>query len=392
MDLVPYLKLSLIVLIIVLVLITAGLIVNSMSHRTYRGGSEKLIDIYTRGRPIRSTNVAELVEFLRACPFPYLGGEIDVDASAAFLRAMVPSSVCGAWELAKGRPAPGYDSREPFWFELPHASHEILNPTDAFTEDRRLAVSVAGLPSPIDFWNSDAGRETIARWLARQRRPITVHVLHDAFYQADWTKVRPATEFHVAHVVNVLRFAAQELGVETSALRCYDPCAGHGARLFGACVVGARYLACDPDKDLIEPHAAIARHFGAETLARVMPIPAETADAQTLAEFAPNIVFTSPPFFNYEQYALADTSGQSTRNYSDYSVWKEKFLRVILCDAARALVPGGLMFIHLSDVAGYPLAEDMIHMDIQAVFIGAFGLKGDSGKIRPVWCWKCGAV
>jgi len=120
----------------------------------------------------------------------------------------------------------------------------------------------------------------------------------------------------------------------------------------------------------------------------VQPIPAETMDAQTLAEFAPNLVFTSPPFFNYEQYALADTTGQSIRNYSTYDLWKEKFLRVVLCDSARALAPGGLMFIHLSDVAGYPLAEDMISMDIPARYIGAFGLKGEGGKTRPVWCWR----
>jgi SAM-dependent methyltransferase len=386
-SLIEYLKL---LLIIIIVIIAA---MQSRYSNRYAGGDlpASLIETYKKGRPVFSKNIAEIVAFLRECPFPYLGDTVDLEAAAKLLRDLPATPIVGEWELTRGTTAPAYIPRlVPIYFALPKVTSgnaSLLTPTDYFTEDRRMAVSVAGLPSPIAFWNSDRGRETLARWLCGRR--ITRAVLHDALYQADWNKVRPATEFHAAHVVNIVKFFAGEMGLPLDQINFYDPCAGHGARLFAAGALGVNYLACDPDKDLIEPHAAIIKHFNAR--ARVLPIPAETIDTQTLDEFKPNLVFTSPPYFNYERYALADTSGQSTESFSDYDVWVDRFLRVVFNEAARALQPKGFLCVHLSDVAGYPLAQDLLKVmavSTSIEYLGAVGLRGEGGKTRPVWVWR----
>jgi len=171
-----------------------------------------------------------------------------------------------------------------------------------------------------------------------------------------------------------------------------DISAGWGDRLLAAMSLDMEYLGYDPNTELQEGHTSMIEMFGDANKHRVIYEPFETA---IIPNGPYDIVLSSPPYFNVEEYAKGQ-NGQSIVSYPTYDEWMANFLFAALWKAWEQLKNNGYLVLHLGDpnkqTANIVLAEPT-NIFIESYLPGAsweglVGLRGESGYARPVWIWK----
>ena len=229
--------------------------------------------------------------------------------------------------------------------------------------------------------------------------------------------VKECTQFKPSVAISVYKLFGK--GAETSIL---DISAGWGDRLISALALPVRkYLATDPNTDLRPGHLKAVQALyniynhqstqsgscdyqgGAKLLDnhpkidqiedfpanyRIIYEPFQTANIPATEKF--NLIFTSPPFFDFERYT--NKPGQSIDSFPQLNDWLSKFLFVSLEKAWSHLEPSGYMVLHITDVGPVKVCEVM-NLYIQsylpnAEYCGILGTKGSSNKILPMWVWR----
>ena len=174
------------------------------------------------------------------------------------------------------------------------------------------------------------------------------------------------------------------------ARRVLDPCTGWGGRLLGSLAAASDtyYVGCEPDKNtykgLSDLLADEALPLVARARARILPTPAEVAlreDIPQMDKF--DMVLTSPPYFNLEQYT--DSTDQSITTYTTWDDWLEKWLKPVILSALSALKPGGVSCWSVKNFKSdkhYPLADatKKIHADAGWTLVKVVAM---TGSARP---------
>ena len=93
-----------------------------------------------------------------------------------------------------------------------------------------------------------------------------------------------------------------------------------------------------------------------------------------------DLVFTSPPFFDYEMYNPLNPQ---------YHNWIDEFYRPLFIEAARCVKPGGHVCIHIGDTSAGNIEEFLqhqVHRICPLTLDHRLALKGKmSGELRTVW-------
>lgn len=257
---------------------------------------------------------------------------------------------------------------------------------DIFQESARLSAHVKGSASPLDLWKSPDFIAHVLQYAIRKYGELTSQSIRDSIYE----NAREATQFKPSLAKAVIEyFGAQDV---------LDPSGGWGDRLAGAIAAGvSRYLAYDPNMELKQGHDAI--------IARYAPVYAPEGKFEVryagfqdanLGNEAFDLIFTSPPFFNYEIYS-ADAS-QSVNLFGNLMDWIVGFLFASIEKAWHNLRVGGHLALHISDVSDIRVCEPMCLL-IQG-FIPNSRFNGvicsvavdASTKARPIWVFEKLAV
>lgn len=234
--------------------------------------------------------------------------------------------------------------------------------------------------SPLEFWLDRANHAALVQ-KALRHGGLTPRALREAMYES----VKECTQFKPSLVVSVIRF----LG----ARRMLDFSAGWGDRLVGAMAAGVdRYVATDPNLDLKAGHDAIRQAFCPDEEKRknfqIIYEPFERATLPDGATF--DLVFTSPPFFDFEIYTKRE--GQSVLSFPRLSDWLVRFLFFSLRKSWERLDTGGHLVVHIADVYKTRVCEAM-NLYCQAMLQGAryrglLACSGGAGRARPMWVWR----
>jgi hypothetical protein len=122
----------------------------------------------------------------------------------------------------------------------------------------------------------------------------------------------------------------------------WDPCSGYGGRLLGAAAARVQYIGTDVETATVKGNLALAKALGFQ--AQLTCCPAE--------EFNPprelSLVFTSPPYFDREQYS--DGEKQSWKRYASLENWVGGFLRPVVERAKRRLGSNGKLVLNIADI------------------------------------------
>ncbi len=294
--------------------------------------------------------------------------------------------------------------------------------------------------SPYEYWcNQEQCTKMLYGMLTRKKWPnnnyenhpaerqqemlscaITTHTLREELFAC----VKEATTFKSSYAASLYRLLAGKRRVsevsrfnpyhplehelhlnklDCSKMKILDFSAGWGDRLIAsmACNVAA-YVGCDPNQELVAPHNAIKKrftnHVDHPNAFTIIPKPFEDVSEQELRDAAGcqdespfDVIFTSPPFFNFELYC--GDNNQSSKRYPEEREWLVHFLFYSLCKSWHLLKIDGRMAIHLTNIYKQQVCLPMLlFMDSfveGSVYHGIVGNISDlSKRVRPCWLWS----
>jgi hypothetical protein len=179
-----------------------------------------------------------------------------------------------------------------------------------------------------------------------------------------------------------------------SAKRVLDPCAGWGDRMCGAlassCV--SRYVGFDPNANLVPGYKKIQADFGHKIVKddpehfhvkfeggyEIYSIPFEHCNKRLGPEKF-DFAFTSPPFFDYEDYS---------EDNPKYENWYKDFYEPLFTLTEEHLYTNSFFAIHIDDTSAGKIHNFLFRRVEQITsfkYCGKIGLVGGkSGKIRNV--------
>jgi hypothetical protein len=219
------------------------------------------------------------------------------------------------------------------WSFHPHAwsvkCGDMLTPVQAFRDDALLRKVIAKRIAYGDNMSNAAMRKALKTYSGVQAvsnfRALAAAVVYDLLL--------PAEGGHV-----------------------YDPSAGWGGRLLGA-------LICDRVKSYTATDPSKATWYGNDQLAteyneRGIPVELVNCGSEKFRADRDSIdlCFTSPPYFDCEQYS--DEPTQSSSRYPSRDEWLNEFMRRTLENCYFGLKPSGLLAINIANVKSYPTLED----------------------------------
>jgi hypothetical protein len=177
--------------------------------------------------------------------------------------------------------------------------------------------------------------------------------------------------------------------------RILDFSAGWGDRLLASIAYGAeRYLGYDPNPELQNGYqemiSMFTNHSNNNSKYEVKMEAFETANMEETETF--DLIFTSPPYYDFETYIPGDKEAAKTQSivkYPRFHTWMVEFLFKSILKCWNKLIIGGNMVIHLSDVYKTNYVEAMIIFILGwcegSRFDGSIASIGDCGKPRPLW-------
>jgi hypothetical protein len=252
---------------------------------------------------------------------------------------------------------------------------------DLFQEPQRLAARRQDTAlSPLGLWAAAGVAARSLAAVARQHGRIDAYLLREELY-GDGR--RECTQFKPSLALAVMR--------HFRAARILDFSAGWGDRLAAAIAHKAdKYTAFDPNAALRPGHAELVRRYVAEDLRRKFVVTYTGFEEARVADADYDLVFTSPPFFDFELYS--SLPGQSVDRHPQLPEWLVRFLFVCLHKAWRALRAGGHMVIHITDVFKTKVCEPMClfvqgHLP-RARYLGVINSVGKAGRPRPMWVFQ----
>lgn len=249
-----------------------------------------------------------------------------------------------------------------------------------FHEKARMKARVRGRLSPVEQWEDPTIREKIIEE-AENRKHSSLRASMSANCQLCWG-FPPA----------VAKAVYQHFTGGRSDVRILDPCAGWGDRLTAALSLPnlGMYLGYDPNENMRLVYERMINCYGGHSRAAVYTQPFE-AGSTRIDPSTYDIAFTSPPYFDYEEYS--DDPDQSYKKYQTLDEWRAKFLAQIPILCASALKPQGVMAINISDAGVAPLVNWLMEetSKVQCLqFIGTLLMPtGNFQRAQEgIYCWR----
>jgi SAM-dependent methyltransferase len=205
----------------------------------------------------------------------------------------------------------------------------------------RLRTPKASAPSTWQKWKDSALRLQVFRRLLKLRK---VDYINSA-------TIRLALHMTGATPVQFKPGVAKAVYELTQARDVLDLSMGWGDRLAGFCASSQTryYTGIDPNPEL---HSLYQKQIGLYGHGKQFDLRQGAAEDVALPDGRFDLVFTSPPYFGVERYAAGtgNEAGQSWCRYPTAESWRAGFLRPVINRAWRALAPGGIMAINITDV------------------------------------------
>ena len=134
----------------------------------------------------------------------------------------------------------------------------------------------------------------------------------------------------------------------------WDMSMGYGGRILGAIISDINYIGTDPAELTFKGLKEIKKDFGRENRHYFL----NKCGSETFVpkENTLDFAFTSPPYFNWEQYG--DEAGQSFNQYSGNEEWNNGFLRTTIQNAYIGLKKGKYMGLNVANIKSHKTFED----------------------------------
>lgn len=288
--------------------------------------------------------------------------------------------------------------------DAPRTGNEASN---FYHQESRWKCDYKGIPSPWRVWHDDKYMMSMlnALWTLKYKvigNPEFRTTLAMRKYIASQFKPLAARTFYELF----------------NSKRVYDPSSGWGDRVTGfmATKAGEFYCSTDPNSSLYEGYKAQQERFGKGREIHMHCHGSELPKGMRKRYgYRVDTVFTSPPYFNAEQYS--DDPEQSFRKFGEIDAWLKGFLFPSLKNSWHALTDegdrGGILAMNIADIYNNDTLDrgeicdpmnDYISKLPGARYLGCIGLRlakrpqsgaleGKEGaSVEPIWLWAKGGT
>lgn len=274
---------------------------------------------------------------------------------------------------------------------VPKDYHQIDIMSDLYIEDVRLAARrLDQTECPLDAFFNPVTTETIVRSIfADIQQGDTRGITPETLREAAFREIKECTQFKSSLAIAIFKMF--------KATCVLDMSAGWGDRLLAAMAAGISYIGVDPNEALKSGHTAMIKECLSPPKRKNIQMiyePFETVDTEKF-QMKPDLIFSSPPFFNFEHYSSQST--QSIVRFPTQLDWIVYFLFVSMWKAFQCLQDGGHMVIHITDMPFLTICEPMcLFMDAyvpQSHYCGMItSISTPKTTPRPMWIWEKKAV
>ena len=248
---------------------------------------------------------------------------------------------------------------------------DFLRLTDYFSEEERSKCQFNNIISKYDWYQQN--RDKIIQKFGKKAD----------YFELDyyiWRNTHECSNFPVVMAMEILKHFKVK--------KWLDPSAGWGDRLIAAIAYGCEYNAFDPNKKMQKNYQNIIDFFGKNN--KDYSIIAKPFEKAKVKSNYYDLVFTSPPFFNLEDYDEEKT--QSHRAYKTLKEWKEKFLYPLLNKSKEALVNRGHLALYISNYPGYTsfVSDTMFHIseNLKMKYKGNITWTLTNKRKRFIYIWQ----
>lgn len=193
-----------------------------------------------------------------------------------------------------------------------------------------------------------------------------------------WKKAQKAagecTNFNISRVIYLIKYLFPDNYEQISWL---DPSAGWGSRLLGAIALQIKkYRATDPNSCLEPIYKKMVKELSNGGDYKVIKSGFESYNIDDKYD----LVFTSPPFFDFETYSNNDE--QSIKLHTTEEAWTNNFLIPLISRSKEALKPNGYLVLYIEpkgDISYEHLFKD---------FTTLYMKYDDQEEGRPFYIWQ----
>ena len=216
--------------------------------------------------------------------------------------------------------------------------------TNLFTEEARMKSNIYGKPTPLEFWETN--RHLVYK-KAKQDYPALYHFNNDSstgpnaeyLRESIYALCKESTLFSVALSKAIYDNYANGGSV-------FDPFGGWGDRMLGSlCSNITKYECCDVNSNLEQGYSQIKKY---DVDNKITYHIGDTLQFLKEGKFTDkyDLVFTSPPYFDFEIYSK--DAGQSIVG-KNYQQWLDVFMSPLIKHLALLVKPGGKLAMHIGD-------------------------------------------
>lgn len=253
---------------------------------------------------------------------------------------------------------------------------------DYFSEKARMKAKRKGRSSPYDYYIQNYRQiyrkaQNLAK-LDHGGLPFR-HWLREAVYEM----VPECTTFKISVTKAIFKYFGSKAVL--------DPSGGWGDRLLGAAAAGVPvYHAVEPNPNLIAPYQEMIEFVTTRNPNLVSYyVIHEDFLKVNLSPESYDTVFTSPPFFDYEEYV--DDPKQSIYGSPTLEDWTQNFLYPYLTKAWNALAKRGYFILYMSDTRDKYSLNMYKHITdtLSGDFLGVIAVTPEHKRYAyPLWVWR----
>lgn len=256
--------------------------------------------------------------------------------------------------------------------------------TDYFNEEERIKVKVKNSTiSPYQYYQLNKHIiNTIYNKKMYPDKKDRIYNMREYIYK----NCKEATLFKITSGYSIIKYIIKDLKLDNKKIDVLDPSSGWGDRLiiFLGLKVNS-YTGYDPNINLQKGYNEIIKTLGTEKQKKKYKVNClgfEFCNDKNKYD----IVFTSPPYFDYEEYS--DDETQSYIKYNTFNKWKNDFFKTYIMNCYNACKVGGVICIHISDNRDMHIVQYLHELmnGLKCKKYNYFGIIGGK-NILPMWSW-----
>ena len=210
-------------------------------------------------------------------------------------------------------------------------NEELNNMTDCFSESVRIKCRFKNYPTPLEYWEKNRDRI-----MSKVNDKNNIKQIRDALFES--TKLCNNFRISIAYTIFGM-FGAK---------RILDPTAGWGDRLCAAIANDSElYVGIDTNTDLFPCYTKMIKKLCSKEKRKNYIMINDGIETAKLPVNDFDLVFTSPPFFDLEEYSKSSKDSMVAHPTADR--WYNDFLLVLLKKAYDHLIVGGRLVLYVAE-------------------------------------------